>query len=89
MTLVVADPFLSEEEQERFFHRDVEDLAPRDLWAEMVTVENALAVKVFSRRRPKVVGLAPHLMTEIEWLQARRAVLKRELARRRKAAPVA
>ena len=80
--VVPVDHLLYEDDARRFEHADLGALEERELWADRVLVEHALARLIFCRVRPR------HLdrdQTDQAWLSARSCRLRDELARRRAA----
>jgi hypothetical protein len=76
-----ANPTNSEQEARRWHHRDLDvagdRLNPRQLWAELVSVERELARRV-TGRRPRIVYVdADGPVDDVQWLEARARALRR------------
>jgi hypothetical protein len=79
---LIPSPFDGEENFTRFHHRDVSDLSPTKLWAELVTVEAELAHRIAMRSRLRILQTHPHFVSDRGWLLARAQALRAEVKRR-------
>jgi hypothetical protein len=79
---LIADPFRSLEESERFHLRDVAQLPSMRLWAERKMIEADLARRIAQQVRPRIILAWPSIVTDEEWLTARLRALYAEQTRR-------
>ncbi len=65
----IPRPTVSDLEAERFANRH-RATQPREIWAELATVEAELASRIFQRKRPRLIWGDPPV-TDREWLEKR------------------
>ena len=85
---LIPDETASEEQSLRARHQDLDDLAPADVWAELILLRPHLARLLFQRQRRLCIVRTDHgvLVDEREWATERIERLERLLARRGRAA---
>ena len=83
MQPLIPDPCQSDTDAEHFFHRDLNGLSPRLLWAERCVVEMAMARRITSGVRPIVIYAVGDLVYDSEWLEERSRRLRAEERRRK------
>ena len=81
---VIPNPFESDLAWEQFHHRDVRDLAERDLWAELAVVEAELAHRIASGIQSQIIYADDRIIIDASgWLETRVRLLRAERRKRR------
>lgn len=78
---LIPDPTDTVEDHARFWHLDLSTLDDRQLWADEKRVEQALASRIASGRRPRMIWAQPPIDDE-GWLVERLGRLQDESQRR-------
>ena len=81
---LIPDPCRSDIETRRFFHQDLEEITPKQLWAERDVIESELASRITYDVRPRVIWAAGDLVYDSDWLEERARRLRAEERRRKR-----